>query len=205
MRAGVASPNGPRVSASDAETAAYRAKLDSDKFGDEVAWKVQTGGFTEPCTRLTSPPGYATGQKTSRNIKTESDANVTSFWPSCRFQGWKFNLNPHYRQKDRSSCPRFLFLPHSCPLYPFSLHLTSLSSCSQIHLKKNKPKVRVERARVETQGGWIQFFVSGPLLTPYREFVSYSECLCRTQRPRKPPNRYQGYLQWKCQLNPFST
>ncbi len=37
LRARVASPNGPRVSAAKPRTAAHRAKLDSDKFGDEAA------------------------------------------------------------------------------------------------------------------------------------------------------------------------
>ncbi len=37
MRTRGASPKGPRVSAAKWRTAAYPAKLDSDKFGDETA------------------------------------------------------------------------------------------------------------------------------------------------------------------------
>ncbi len=37
VRASVASRNGGLLSASEAETAAHRAKLDSDKLGDEAA------------------------------------------------------------------------------------------------------------------------------------------------------------------------
>ncbi len=35
VRARVASPNGPRLSVTEARTAVHRAKLDSDKFGDQ--------------------------------------------------------------------------------------------------------------------------------------------------------------------------
>ncbi len=37
LRARVASPNGPRVSAAKPRTGTYPAKLDSDKLGDEAA------------------------------------------------------------------------------------------------------------------------------------------------------------------------
>ncbi len=65
---------------------------------------------------------------------------------------------------------------------------------SKVHdeaLYFNKPNVRVERPWVETPGVWIQFSVSGRLFTPYQEFLSNLECLCRTKKtqknPKKPP------------------
>ncbi len=45
-----ASPNGQRPSASEAGDRSPRAKLDSDKFGDEAG--DQSGGLIEPYTRL---------------------------------------------------------------------------------------------------------------------------------------------------------
>ncbi len=49
MRARVASPNGPRVSAVKPRTAAHPAKLDSGKFDDEAARPNR--GLIESCIR----------------------------------------------------------------------------------------------------------------------------------------------------------
>ncbi len=51
MRARVASPNCPRVSAAKPKTTAHPGKLDSDKFGDD-----QIGCLIESCTSLMPPP-----------------------------------------------------------------------------------------------------------------------------------------------------
>ncbi len=55
MRARVASPNAQWSSASEAgdRGAGHRAKLDSDKFGDEAG--DETSGLIESCTRLKFP------------------------------------------------------------------------------------------------------------------------------------------------------
>ncbi len=51
MRAHLASPNGRRLALAKPETAAHRAKLDSDKFDDEAAGD-QTDGLIESGNRL---------------------------------------------------------------------------------------------------------------------------------------------------------
>ncbi len=69
-------------------------------------------------------------------------------------------------------------------------------TCTVIQ-NKQAYNVRVERAWVETPGGWIVFFVTGPLFTPYQEFSPNFECLCWILRPRKAPKTRYYDLKWR--------